>query len=156
MHLANAIAVTRELKAALATEVENARAQRQVLRTFDGEKLFDMAVQRERFNTRASMLQARLAEALAQAGRAYQLPSVTLEALLAASPEEGEKLALELAEIRSLAAALAELDALNRVLADKALSCVRAYTQSLQPTVTAYDRRGLNAPSVPSSRSQRI
>ena len=156
MYLANAIAVTRELKAALACEVENAQEQRQVLKSFDGERLFEMAMQRERFNVRASSLQGRLAEALALAGKALQLPSVTLEALVVASPQEGQKLAAELAEIRALASALSELDLLNQLLAEKALSCVKAYTQQLQPTVTAYDRRGFNPPQVTSTRSQRI
>lgn len=156
MPLEKAIAVTLKLKAALAAEVSNARAQRELFHSFDGERLLEMAVQRENFNHQTAHLQQQLAEALAESGRQFRLATVTLDALTSVSPEEGGRLREELGQIRALAATLSELDQMNQHLAERALSCVRAYTQYVQPAVTAYDKRGLHALQASSTRSQRL
>ena len=49
--------------------------------------------------------------------------------------------------MRALAAALQELDALNRLLASRALACVRGYVNALTGPPTAYDRRGASTSS---------
>ena len=50
-----------------------------------------------------------------------------------------------LAEVRALAKTLSELDALNRMLSQRALSYVRAHLAVLSPKPAAYDRRGSGA-----------
>jgi hypothetical protein len=65
-----------------------------------------------------------------------------LSDLRALPAREGRPLAEALAEVRALASALHELDALNRLLSERALLCVRGYLDAVAPPVSAYDRYG--------------
>ncbi len=67
---------------------------------------------------------------------------MTLAALAAQSPSEAAALSRALADVRALASALAELDRLNLLVAGRAMACVQAYLNALQPVPSAYDRRG--------------
>src|SRR5438552_3397597 len=81
----------------------------------------------------------------AAAARLGLAGAVTLEALQSRLPVEGKRMSGLLAEVRALAAALAELDELNRMLGQRALSYVRAHLAVLSPKPAAYDRRGSGA-----------
>ena len=70
---------------------------------------------------------------------------IAVSALQSHAPEEGRKMAALLGEVRTLAAKLSQLDALNRMLSQRALSYVRAHLAVLSPKPAAYDRRGSGA-----------
>jgi hypothetical protein len=140
--LERAITTTETLRAALEAEVGRARHERVLIRTFDVQGLLERATARGELNALVAALERDLAGHLAGAGRALGLEEVTLEALAARAPEPAARLAASLAEVRSCAAALAELDDLNRSLTQKALACVRGYLNAVMPVASAYDRRG--------------
>jgi hypothetical protein len=141
-HLQQAIAVTDQIADALRAELERARAERVLIRAMDVEGLVRRASLRAEFNAAVSQRQARLSLELAAAGQAFGLTEVSVDGLRAFEPELADRLADSLAQVRALAAALAELDDLNRMLGQRALSYVRAYLGALNPTPAAYDRRG--------------
>jgi len=151
--LEEALAVAIELRAALEDEVERARREREVLKTLDGDRLFASASARAGFNVEVARLESALAGALARAAGALGLSEVTLQRLSHVAPEGAATLARLLADIRSLAGALAELDRLNLMLAGRALACVQGYLTALDPAPTAYDRRGARAPGGAGLRS---
>ena len=122
--------------------MERARGERGLIRTMDVEKLVRRAAARAEFNATVARRQGQLAEELGAAAKALGLEEVTLDRLRDAAPVAAARLADGLAEVRALAAALAELDDLNRLLGQRALSYVRAYLGALTPTPAAYDRRG--------------
>jgi len=138
-----AIRLTESIREGLAAEVALAREERVLIRAMDSEGLNQRALKRGDFNQRTARLMAELGEALGAAGTELGLSAgITLEALQARVPVEGRRMSALLAEVRALAAALAELDALNRMLGQRALSYVRAHLAVLSPRPAAYDRRG--------------
>ncbi len=145
MDLENALETAGQLRDALAAEVESARAERQLLRTLDAERLFARAAERAAFLARTSQLERALGASLARATSSIGLGELTLERLRKAAPVAGAAIADLLSEIRALAAALQEIDALNVQLARRALACVRGYVDALHPAPRAYDRRGAHA-----------
>jgi hypothetical protein len=142
--LKRAIEVTERMREALAAEVGRAREQRLLIRKLDSDKLFERAQVRAEFNVTLAQLEAQLGTELATAGQSLGLVEVSIDALRARVPHEARKLADSFAQVRALAAALQELDALNRQLAARALSCVRGYVNALVGPANAYDRRGLS------------
>jgi ABC-type transporter Mla subunit MlaD len=144
-HLENAAAITDQIRDVLEAEVEQARAERALIRTMDTAGLMRRAAARAEFNAAVARRQAQLSEELAAAAKVLGLGEVTLDRLRAAAPLGAQRLADSLAEVRALAAALAELDDLNRLLGQRALSYVRSYLGALNPTPSAYDRRGAAA-----------
>ncbi len=158
--LEEALATAHELRRALESEVERAQREREVLRTLDSDRLFAGAAARAGFNAEVARLETALAGALSRAAAAMGLSEVTLHRLSGRSPEGAAELARTLADIRSLAGALAELDRLNLMLAGRALACVQGYLTALNPTPAAYDRRGLRAAATPltslTSRSSKV
>ena len=151
-HLENAIKVTQQIRDALRAEVERARAERALIRAMDVEGLLRRATARGEWNALVNQRQSQLSSELAQAARALGLQEVTIDLLRAVAPAPTERLAQAFAEVRALAAALAELDDLNRALGQRALSFVRAYLGALNPRPTAYDRRGF-APTAAVARA---
>jgi hypothetical protein len=145
MELENALETAGRLRDALSAEVESARRERQLLRALDASGLFARAAQRSRFLADVARLERELGLSLSHAAGALGLGEVTLDALRARAPEQGEKLARTLSEVRSLAAALREIDHLNLQLAGRALACVRGFVEAVQPAPRAYDRRGTRA-----------
>ena len=141
-NLERAIGLTETIRDALAAEIAVAREERVLIRKMDADALNARAQTRATFNDKTAGLMSQLGEVLGSAGKDLGLPSVTLDALQATAPQEGRRMAALLAEVRSLAAALAELDALNRLLGQRALSYVRAHLAVLSPKPAAYDRRG--------------
>jgi hypothetical protein len=158
--LEEALATAHELRRALELEVERAQREREVLRTLDSDRLFAGAAARAGFNAEVARLESALAGALARAASAMGLSEVTLHRLAVKAPEGAAELARVLADIRSLAGALAELDRLNLMLAGRALACVQGYLTALNPSPAAYDRRGLRSatPSLSplSAHSQKV
>lgn len=143
MHiLERAIKKTEEIRDALAAEIVIAREERVLIRNMDSDGLLTRARKRAEFNQRTADLQRALAAELGQAAQALGLREVTLDALKTKSPALGQRMSDVLAQVRSLAAALSELDGLNRMLGQRALSYVRAHLTVLSPKTTAYDRRG--------------
>ena len=116
-----------QLKTALATEVESARAQRQLLRSLQAEAILNSSAQREAFNARATRLQYDLSKALDS------------------TRERPLELEQTLEEIRSLAMALHELDVFNRTIGNRTLTVVRSYLTAIVPRPAAYDRQGRRA-----------
>ena len=141
-NLERAIGLAQTIRDALAAEIAVARDERVLIRQMDADGLNVRAQTRAVFNEKTAGLMTQMGEVLGSAGQELGLPSVTLEALQAAAPREARKMAALLAEVRSLAAALSELDALNRLLGQRALSYVRAHLAVLSPKPAAYDRRG--------------
>lgn len=149
--LDKAISITDQIRKALEAEVNRAREQRALIRVMDVEGLVRRATLRAEFNTSVGQLQQQLMVRLAAVAAALGLPEMTVEALRKTLPGPAEQLSDSLAAIRSLAAALAELDDLNRLLGQRALSYVRAYLGAVNPTPAAYDRRGSAAAVRPPS-----
>jgi hypothetical protein len=143
--LEESLATALALRRALEREVERARREREVLRTLDSDRLFASAGARAAFNDEVARLESSLAAALARAAGALGLTEVTLNRLVGAAPEEAAELSRVLADVRSLAGTLAELDRLNLLLAGRALACVQGYLTALDPAPAAYDRRGARA-----------
>lgn len=142
--LKRAIEVTERMREALAAEVGRAREQRLLIRKLDADTLFQRAQARGAFNVTLAQLEGELGSELAAAGQKLGLAEVSIDGLRARVPGEARKLADSFAQVRALAAALQELDALNRQLAARALSCVRGYVNALVGPANAYDRRGLS------------
>jgi hypothetical protein len=140
--LEEALATATQLRSALQQEVERAQREREVLRSLDSDRLFAGAAVRASFNAEVARLETALAAALARAAGALGLSEVTLQRLERRAPEQTARLAKVLADVRSLAGALAELDRLNLLLAGRALACVQGYLTALNPAPAAYDRRG--------------
>ncbi|HEX3698105.1 MAG TPA: flagellar export chaperone FlgN [Polyangia bacterium] len=137
-----ALTVVDSIRKALEAEVERARQERALIRTMDVDGLVHRAALRATFNDQVRRLQNDLAAALGAAAAALGLKEVTVAGLRARQPAEAARLEDGLGAIRALAAALAELDDLNRILGQRALSYVRAYLGAMNPTPTAYTRRG--------------
>jgi len=140
--LSRAIELTEEIRASLEAEVAVAREERVLIRRMDSEGLMARATKRAEFNTRTAALMVSLGQTLGAAAAEFGLTEVTMDALQAQAPVDGRKMATLLAEVRALAAKLAQLDALNRMLSQRALSYVRAHLAVLSPKPAAYDRRG--------------
>ena len=113
-----------------------------MIRTMDADALNLRAQKRGEFNDKTAGLMAELGIVLGNAGKELGLSDVTLDALQSQAPGAGRRMAAALAEVRALAASLAELDGLNRLLGQRALSYVRAHLAVLSPKPAAYDRRG--------------
>jgi len=141
--LEEALATTVELRRALEAEVERARAEREALKSLDSDRIFASAAARASFIAEVAQLESQLAAALRRAAGRLGAAEVTLAALAARSPGETAALTRALADVRALAAALAELDRLNLFIAGRAMACVQAYLNALQPVPSAYDRRGM-------------
>jgi hypothetical protein len=149
--LDKAISITNQIRKALEAEVNRAREQRALIRVMDVEGLVRRATLRAEFNTSVGQLQQQLMVRLAAVAAELGLPEMTVEAVRKKLPGPAAELSDSLAAIRSLAAALAELDDLNRLLGQRALSYVRAYLGAVNPTPAAYDRRGTAAAVRPPS-----
>lgn len=145
MDLEYALETAGQLRDAIAEEVERARGERHLLRQLDAAGLFARAAERGQFLAEVARHERELGAALGRAAAALGLPEVTLERLRLRAPREGAALAHVLSEVRALAGALREIDALNLQLVGRALSCVRGYAQALDPAPRAYDRRGARA-----------
>jgi hypothetical protein len=141
-NLPRAIELTEEIRASLEAEVAVAREERVLIRRMDSEGLMARATKRAAFNTRTAALMVSLGQTLAAAAEELGLTEVTMDGLQSQAPVEGGKMASLLAEVRALAAKLSQLDALNRMLSQRALSYVRAHLAVLSPKPAAYDRRG--------------
>lgn len=141
-NLERAIETTQLIRDALSAEIEIARDERVLIRNMDVDGLNRRAVKRAEFNQRTAGLQRTLAADLHDVALGLGLKEVTLEGLKQREPVLGQRMSAVLAEVRSLAAALSELDNLNRMLGLRALSYVRAHLAVLAPKPSAYDRRG--------------
>lgn len=154
--LEQAIKTTERLRDDLLAEVERAREERTLIRQMDVPALNERAALRGRFNQTSVELQQVLARQLKAAGDALGLTEITLDGIAARSPRLGSRLSEVLAEVRALAAGLAELDALNRLLGQRTLSYIRAHLAVLNPKPTAYDRRGGAPASLSASTLVRV
>jgi hypothetical protein len=142
-----AIEITERMREALTAEVGRAREQRVLIRKMDSDRLFASAQARGQFNITLAQLEMSLANSLAAAAQALGLREVTIENFRTRIPAETRRLSDIFAQVRALAAALQELDTLNRLLASRALACVRGYVNALTGPPTAYDRRGASTSS---------
>lgn len=150
-HLEKSLSITNQIRTALEAEVERARQERALIRVMDVEGLVRRATLRAEFNSHVNGLQQQLTVQLSAVASALGMTEMTVEALRRHLPGPAQQLSENLAAIRSLAAALSELDDLNRLLGQRALSYVRAYLGALNPTPAAYDRRGSAASARPPS-----
>jgi hypothetical protein len=155
MSLASALDTALKLKAALNTEVSRSKDARSVLRSMDPKTLFEQASLREAFNEHSTWLSAELTRAFQDVADDLGQPDITLSDIRVAYPFEGEQLCGVFGEIRALSAALKELDELNQLLAEKALTFVRAYVTHLAPPPSAYTRRGALTESASATHSER-
>jgi hypothetical protein len=152
MSLEAAVDTTRLLKNALTREIERARNERLLLRSLDGSALMESARLREAFNAHALYLSRELT---AQLSRAATALGASLAQLVFARRPDAVKVSNEMSEVRALAATLSRLDALNLKLAERGLTCVRAYQAKLNPRGSAYDRFGARSVHEASTSSQR-
>jgi hypothetical protein len=134
MSILLAIAAADALREELLAEIDRARDERVLLRSFDAGKIHARLAGREAFMQRMDGLQRRLLDA---AGPMKTPESVPVE------------LRGRIAEVKALAATLSELTSLNHQLARRAADCARAYVQALSPRAAAYDRRGTIAAGGP-------
>lgn len=148
MNLAPALSMLKQLQAALSEEIVRARDERMLLRTLDGKALLERSVRRQQFNATTASLERQLAIEVARAAAATGLTEVTVGNLADVGGADGAKLKDALAEVRSLAAALGELDVLNHHLAERTLKVVRGYTRALIARPSAYDRSGRQAAGI--------
>ncbi|HTP50324.1 MAG TPA: hypothetical protein VMK42_06480 [Anaeromyxobacteraceae bacterium] len=145
MVLGEAVKAAQELRDALAAEVEEARGERNFFRTLDAGALLSRARARAHFNCRIARLEETLHGALKAAAAELGIDEVTTASFAAREPEGAKALSRAFAEIRSLSAAMAELDRLNQFLAKRALRVVTSYVEAIAPSPSTYDRRGLRA-----------
>ena len=155
-NLERAISTTEEIRDALAAEIDVARDERVLIRNMDIDGLFARAAKRNDFNIRTAGLQQRLAAELGEVAQGFGMTEVTLDGLQSRAPGLGQRMSAVLAEVRALASALAELDGLNKVLGQRALSYVRAHLSVLSPRPAAYDRRGGSASASRSTTTVRV
>jgi hypothetical protein len=144
--LDHAAQILDRLRAMLEAELVQARGQRLLIRALDTQGLFERARQRSAFNVQLAQLEHALGDALAAAGHALGLTTITLVDLRKAEPQASQRLDACLADVRTLASALRETDALNRKLGERALGRVRGYLGALAPGSVGYDRRGACRP----------
>jgi hypothetical protein len=144
------------LRTALEAELVQARGQRLLIRDLDTPGLLERANQRGLFNAQLAQLEEALGKALAAAGKTLGLEQVTMPDLHRTVPQAAQLLDRLLTEVRSLAGALREIDALNRKLAERALGRVRATLSTMRPRAVAYDRRGGHQPIEALSTSSRV
>ena len=144
--LDHAAQILDHLRAMLEAELVQARGQRLLIRALDTQGLFERARQRSVFNAQLAQLERALGEALEAAGHALGLSQVTLVDLRKAVPEASQRLDACIADVRALASALREIDAVNLKLGGRALSRVRGYLAAPAPRTVAYDRRGASRP----------
>ena len=123
-----------QLRDALHAELERSKGAREALVMLDSETLMEGAQKREAFNAKANWLAEELKGSL-DGPRANDLAEL-------------------LTEIRGLSGALKELDGLNQYLAERALSCVRAWGAQLSPKAQAYDRTGVPYQSTQATHSE--
>lgn len=142
MSLPDATQLAHQLHHALAGQLALARGERALYRRLDAAGLMERLAERERFRAHVAGLEAQLAESLSACAKAWGLAEVTVDALCARAPEEGEHFARALADVRAAAAALAEEERLNRQLVGRTLACVRGLVNALTLQPTAYNRRG--------------
>jgi hypothetical protein len=140
--LEHALDVATEMRQALQAELDEAREQRILVRKLDVQGLFERARKRGEFNVKLSRMQDALGAALAGAASVLGVDRVTLDLLHTSGIHAASKVAQALSELRASAQALQEIDALNQVLARRALACVRGYISALSPRADVYDRRG--------------
>lgn len=137
-----ALDVATRMRQALQAELEEAREQRVLVRKLDVQGLFERARRRGEFNVRLSQMQDALGEALAATANVLGVDRVSLDVLHTSGIQAASKVAQALSELRASAHALQEIDALNQVLARRALACVRGYISALSPRADVYDRYG--------------
>lgn len=131
--------------------------ERVQLRSLNAEKLFALAEQQAAFHARVRPLEQTLLEALHEVAQEHGLEEVTFASLQSLGAPEALALVATLTALRTQSGALSREQLLNRALIERSLQMLRAYTQAVSPKVTAYGRRGLEAPRVsnPSSISSR-
>jgi hypothetical protein len=154
MSLRTALDVAQQLKTALAREVQRSKEVRAVLRSMDSRALLAQASLREAFNHHSRWLSSELARALGLYASGEGLTDITLAELRERAPLDGALLSDVFAEIRALTASLAELDAFNHQLSQRALTFVQAYVDTFAPRPTAYTRRGLPSPQEAATHSE--
>jgi hypothetical protein len=138
----HALDVATRMRQALQAELEQARLQRVLVRKLDVQGLFERARQRGEFNVKLSQMQDALGEALVATANVLGVDRVSLDVLHTSGIHAASKMAQALSELRASAQALQEIDALNQVLARRALACVRGYLSALSPRADVYDRYG--------------
>ena len=134
------------LRTTLEAELVQARGQRLLIRNLDTQGLFERARQRSAFNAQLAQLEHALGETLEAGGRALGLTKPTLVDLCQAAPQASQRLNACMEEVRILANALRETDALNQKLGERALGRVRGYLAAMVPGSVGYDRRGACRP----------
>ena len=140
--LEHALDVATRMRQALQAELEEAREQRVLVRKLDVQGLFERARQRGEFNVKLAQMQDALGAALVATANVLGVEKVSLDVLHTSGILAARKVAQALSELRASAQALQEIDALNQVLAKRALACVRGYISALSPRADVYDRYG--------------
>ena len=140
--LEQALDVATRMRQALQAELGEARTQRVLVRKLDVQGLFERARRRGEFNVKLAQLQEALGVALSAAANQLGVDRMSLDVLHTSGLQAASKMALALSELRASAQALQEIDALNQVLAKRALACVRGYISALSPRADVYDRYG--------------
>jgi hypothetical protein len=140
--LEHALDVATRMRQALQAELDEAREQRVLVRKLDVQGLFERARRRGEFNVKLSQMQDALGAALTAMANVLGVDRVSLDILRTSGIHAATKVAQALSELRATAQALQEIDALNQILAKRALACVRGYISALSPRADVYDRYG--------------
>jgi hypothetical protein len=152
--LEHALDVATRMRQALQAELDQAREQRVLVRKLDVQGLFERARRRGEFNIRLAQMQDELGAALEETANVLGVERVSLNVLHTSGINQAGKVAQALSELRASAQALQEIDALNQVLARRALACVRGYVSALSPRADVYDRHGVRNENVTSIARQ--
>lgn len=154
--LDQAIQTLDRVRAVLETELMQSRAQNTLVRDLDIQGLFERARQRSAFNVQLAQLETELGQILQAAGQRLGLTELTLADLHRLAPKEAARLDQQMDQVRVLAEALREIDAINRKLSERALGRVRRVLGTMAPQTVAYDRRGAQQPMESLSTSCRV
>lgn len=140
--LVDALAAADQLKDTLEREVHQAQGERALLRRMDARAILGRASDRQAFNSKLQSLQEELTRTLTRAAESWGTDQITWPIAQQNDPDCAGRLKEVIEQVASLASALRELDLLHRTLVERTLSCLRAYSQRMNPKVAAYDRRG--------------
>jgi len=154
--LEHALDIANQMRDLLAAELEEARQQRVLVRELDVQGLFERARRRGEFNVQLAGMQDGLADALVAGAAELGLPRLCVETLRPLGFDLATRLAEALSELRACAQALQEIDNLNRLLARRALGCVRGYLSAMSPKASVYDRFGSLRNEGPTSIARQV
>lgn len=144
MSLQEAITALGQLKSCLERELTAAQHIRDAFRTMDAAAVLERANDRAVFTEEAREIERHVIAALEAVAIEAKVEPLRLDALLPLYEADVARVRRLLDETRTLAEALVDVEARNRLLLDRAQKVVQSYLLAVtqQGSPSAYDRRG--------------